>query len=127
MLTPTITYIGKVGSQIRVGFKLAPSGTYTTGGDTVDLATAATDPALIGPGTAIPASTAPINIDIWDESGNVGVTAGTAVFPVAGTNSSNCKMKCVTALGTELGNGLAYPASVLAATLVGEASFNFDI
>lgn len=124
-LAVTITYIAKSGSQLRVGFKLTPSGTYVTGGDTVNLMTATQDPNFVGEAASLPIGPiAPLAFDIWDKSGNVGVTATTVVVPVAGTTPANCKMKYLSNLGTEGTGGSAYAASILAATLVGEATFN---
>jgi hypothetical protein len=118
-LAVTVTYLIKIGSQIRLGFKLAPSGTYPTGGDTVNFATAAQDPQFVGNVAAVEALGAPISLDIWSNGGNI----TTVYVPVVGTTNANCKMKGYSALTTEF-SAAAYPASALADTIVGEATFN---
>jgi hypothetical protein len=117
---PTITYVAKVGSQIRIGFKLAPSGLYVAGGDIVNLATAAADPLFVGAIPAVEALGPPLSIDIWSNGGNI----TTVYVPVLGTNPSNSKVKGYSALTTEFTGAAAYPASALADTIVGEATFN---
>ncbi len=119
-LAVTITYVAKVGSQVRIGFKLAPSGTYVTGGDTVNFSTAAVDPAFVGMCPATESLGAPLSFDVWPGGGNITTFYST----VLGTTAATCKLKVASALNTEATGGSAYPASVLADTIVGEATFN---
>jgi len=119
MLTPTITFIDATGPQIRAGFKLAASGNYSTGGDTVNLAGAAAAPSFIGMVPQIEALGAPIAFNVWDQSGQITYI----IAPVAGTTQSNNKVKFATALTSEL-SADAYPAGLTGAQLVGEAVFN---
>ena len=119
-LACNITYVGRLGSQVRVGFKLIPSGTYPTGGDTINFATAGVDPSFVGMCPDIPSFGPPINLDIWSNGGNI----TTVYVPVVGTTQINSKMKGYSALTTEFTGAAAYPASALADTIVGEATFN---
>ena len=127
MLAVTITNIQAVGGELRVSFRIVPSGTYLTGGEIVNLAAAAQDIRFLGLAAAIPASGAPINFKIWDQSGNTHRLATTGVLAIAGTSPANCRMACVTVDGTELAAAAVYPNSVLNAGaahgLVGEAVF----
>jgi hypothetical protein len=118
-LAVTITKAGKFGAEYRIGFKLTPSGTYITGGDTVNFATATVDPSFVGVHPQVIALGAPLQFDAWTNGGNI----TTEYAPVLGTTQANCKLKVLTGLGTEATGGAAYPASVLADTIVGEASF----
>jgi hypothetical protein len=119
-LAVTITCVTRQGTQIRVGFKAAPGGTYTTGGDVINFATAAVDPLFVGNVPAVEALGAPLSLDAWSNGGNI----TTFYVPVLGTTIANCKLKGASALGTEFTGGSAYPASALADTIVGEATFN---
>lgn len=119
-LTPTITYVARLGTQVRVGFKLAPSGTYVTGGDTVNFAAAQGDPAFVGTVPDIVALGPPLLFDVWSNGGNI----TTFYVPLLGTTQANAKLKVASALTTEITGAAAYPASVLADTIVGEATFN---
>lgn len=118
----SITYITATGVVIRVGFNLAPSGTYPTGGDTVNLAAATQDPLFVGEVAQIEALGAPINLDIWDQGGNI----ANPVVPVLGSLQTNCKVIVETAFNTQLGNGTSYAANLISggSKLVGEAVFN---
>ena len=126
-LAVTITNIQSAGGELRVSLRIVPSGTYLTAREVVNLAAAAQDIAFEGLAAAIPASGAPVTFRIWDQSGNTQRLATTRVLGIAGTTPANGRMACVTADGTELANGAAYPATVLAAGaargLVGEAVF----
>jgi hypothetical protein len=120
-LAVTITYVADMGTQTRVGFKLAPSGTYVTGGDTINFATASQDPGFVGNVAQVVALGPPISLDAWSNGGNI----TTFYVPVVGTSpAAGNKLKVGTALGSEATGGSAYPASVLADTIIGEATFN---
>lgn len=116
-----ITNIQPIGNQLRVAFKVIPSGSYTTaiGGDTLDFTKATVDPSYVGMAPAIPASQGPICLDVWDAGGNI----ANGVQAVMGTTQANSKVKFTSAFNTELGTG-AYPAPILATQLQGEAIFN---
>lgn len=118
-LAVTITYVLRAGSQLRIGFKLAPSGTYVTGGDTVNFSTATADPTFVGMVPQVEALGAPLSLDIWSQGGNI----TTVYVPLVGLTAATCKMKGYSALTTEF-TAAAYPASALADTIVGEATFN---
>jgi hypothetical protein len=117
----SITYVDATGPVIRVGFNLTPSGTYTTGGDTVNLASATQDPAFQGMLPQIEALGAPIDLDIWDGGGNL----ANPVFPVLGSTQANNKVKVATAFNTELGNAVSYSGNLISggSKLMGEAVF----
>jgi hypothetical protein len=127
MLAVTITNIQAAGGELSVCFRVVPSGTYLTGGEIVNLAAAAQDVGFQGMAAVVPASGAPVTFCIWDQSGNTQRLATTGVLGIAGTTPANGRMACTTTNGTELANGAAYPATVLAAGaaggLVGEAIF----
>jgi hypothetical protein len=118
-LACTITYVAQDGSQIRIGFKVTPSGTYTTGGDILNFVTASQDPIFVGSVAQVIALNPPLSFDVWTNGGNI----TTFYAPVLGTTIANCKVKVASALGTEATGGSAYPASVLADTIIGEATF----
>src|SRR5712664_1016013 len=106
-LTVALTYVAPLGSQLRVGFKVVPSGTYVTGGDTLNFAAAAQDALFIGTIADIVALGPPLSFDVWSNNGNI----TTFYVPVLGTTQANCKLKVATALTTEATGGAAYPAS----------------
>jgi hypothetical protein len=120
-LAVTITYVDATGPVIRVGFNLAPSGSYVTGGDTVNLSTATQDPSYVGMVPAIESLGAPIDFDIWDTSGDILY----ATYPVMGATAATCKLKRSASgtFGTELA-AAAYPAGIVTDKLMGEAVFN---
>lgn len=118
-LTPTITYIDATGPVIRVGFNVAAAGNYVAGGDTLNLSTAAADPAFVGMVPAIESLGAPLDFDVWDQSGNI----ADSVFPVVGLTAATCKVKFASSFGGELAAS-AYPAAITGGKLVGEAVFN---
>lgn len=121
-MAATITYVAKVGSQLRVGFKVAASGNYVTGGDTLNLATAGQDPLFAGIVADVIASQGPTNLDVWSEGGNL----ANHYYAIPGTTPANNKVKIDSAFNTELSAG-AYPAGVTGDTIVGEASFNYGL
>lgn len=113
-----IAYVSPGPGPLRVGFKLVKSGTYVTavGGDTVDFTQAIQDASFVGAAAAIEALGAPLNLDVWDVSGNL----ATVVTVTLGAAQNNSKVQLQTAINTELGSG-AYPNPM---TLIGEAVFN---
>ena len=84
---------------------LTPSGSYVTGGDTVDLTPIA---------SLTPSGSLPIEIDVVGQ-GNTAGTSWTAIgnyyAVVQGTALNNYKLQCWVAAGTQLAAG-AYPATV---------------
>jgi hypothetical protein len=107
-----------------VYFNLLLSGNYPTGGDTVNFETAVQDPAFEGNFAGIPASLAPISLDIWDASGEILFQ----IAPILGTTQANCKVKfgASATFGTQLAAG-AYPAGLTGASLQGVAVFHKNI
>jgi hypothetical protein len=83
---------------------ITPSGNYSTGGDTLDFTTVASQ---------IVASQAPVQV--W-----VGGSTGDAYSWVRGAALNNQKVKISTASNTELASG-AYPARI-----TGDASIQFE-
>jgi hypothetical protein len=121
----TITYAIKIGTQVRVGFKLAFSGSYPSGGDTINFATATQDPSFVGNVAAVEALGAPISIDAWSQSGNIAI----AYYPIVGTSpatGNKVKLVVTSSMGTEATAGTYASISSTIATdnVVGEATFN---
>ena len=117
-LAMSITSVQAAGQQLRVTFKLAASGNYSTGGDTVNFATATQDPLFQGMIAAIEALGAPLYMSVQSNSGNI----ANLYFPVLGTGPTNNKLKIISAYNTELSAG-PYPGGVTGDTIVGEAIF----
>ena len=107
-LAITINDVDANAANVYVFGTLSASGSYSTGGDTLDFTTVAAQ---------IPASAAPVQV--W-----VGGTTGDAYSWVKGTAINNQKVKINTASNTELGSG-AYPARITGDTGIQfEAVFN---
>ncbi len=121
-LTVTITYALKVGSQYRIGFKAAASGSYPSGGDTLNFATATVDPNFVGAVPQVEALGAPLSFDLWSQGGNTTI----GYVPQIGTLQTNCKVRMMSALGTEVtpGTYAGISSTITADTIVGEATFN---
>ncbi len=120
----SITKVIADGQNGIVFFNLPLSGNYVAGGDTVNFETAVQDPAFQGNVAEIPASLAPISLDIWDASGNI----VNQIAAVLGTTQANCKVKfgAASTFGTEFAAG-AYSAGLLASKLEGMAVFHKNI
>jgi len=120
-LTVTITYVDDTGPIIRVGFNAVATGSYPTGGDVVNLATALPDPNFIGMVPAVESLGPAIDFDIWDVSGQITYL----LQPVIGTTNPAAagKLFIQSSLGTQLAAG-AYAAAALAMKIQGEAVFN---
>ena len=123
----SITYVAKVGSQIRVGFKLTPSGSYIQNGavgvgEICNFATATQDAQFVGMVAALEAVGAPVSLDAWSNSGN----SVLQYMMVKGSTPANCKVKILTAYNTELAAGTyaANAATALTDDIEGEATFN---
>lgn len=113
-----ITSIKADGQQYRVAFNLVPSGSYVTGGDTLDFTNTTQDPSFIGLIPAIETSQPPNQLDVWSQGGNIANT----LFPILGTALNNSKLKITSAFNTELSAG-AYPGSITGDKICGEAIF----
>lgn len=113
-----IVSVQAVGQQLRVAFNLVLTGSYVTGGDTVDFTKALQDTTYVGLLAGIESSQGPISLDIWDAGGNIANTLN----PVKGSAMNNSKLKIQSAFNTEFSAG-AYSAGLLAAVIEGEAIF----
>jgi hypothetical protein len=103
-LAISITNTDTGAANIYVFGMLTASGSYSTGGDTLDFTTVAPQ---------IAATKAPIKV--W-----IGGSTGDAYAWIPGTALNNQKMKISTASATELGAG-AYPARI-----TGDTSVQFE-
>src|SRR5882724_8265216 len=112
-----VTAVNAVGNQLRVGVALTFSGSYPTGGDTIDLTT------IIGQahGVGIAVFNAlPINNDVALGGGIDGEF-------LPGSALNNGKLKLFTTGGTELAAGTyAANAALLLASLNNQIEFVFD-
>ena len=107
-LAITINDIDAVAANIYVFGTLTASGSYSTGGDTLDFTTVASQ---------LAASQAPVKV--W-----VGGSTGDAYSWICGSALNNQKVKINTASNTELASG-AYPARITGDTNIQfEAVFN---
>jgi hypothetical protein len=118
LLAVTITYIDATGPVIRVGFNLAASGNYVAGGDTINLLTAAQDPAFVGQVASVESLGGPIDFDVWDTGGDITYI----IAPKMGTTAANNKVKIASSLGSEISG--AYSSLSVTLQLIGEAVFN---
>lgn len=116
--------IAKVHNTFRVIGTIVPSGSYPTGGDPLNLATA-TYPIGQGP---LPSTAKPISVDIRSQHSTTTPQTNEFVYTYApGTTQANGAMQVFTGAAaqtalTELSAG-AYPAGVLADTIIFEAIF----
>lgn len=114
-LALTILDVDNSGKSLYVTVGITASGTYPTGGDTVDLTTLFGKGAL---GKVFVAGKPPLY-------GYGAGTSGHSYGFIPGTTLANGKMKINTAAGTELTNA-AYPASITGdANII--AGFAFDL
>ena len=111
---------------LRVFFKVTPSGDYPTGGDPLDLTQ------LFGaggiPGLTLPTRSLPLKVTLISAKPAAAPQTNMFVYNFApGTTLSNGTMQVMTGAAaqtalTELSAG-AYPAGVLADTILGEAVY----
>jgi hypothetical protein len=96
---------------VVVSGKLLATGSYVTGGDTVNFTTAVQDPLFQGLQPSIPSSQPPSQFLVQSQGGNL-VNTYSAII---GTQQTNCKLKVSAAstFGTEFSAG-AYSAAILA-------------
>lgn len=121
-LACSITKVMTDGQNCTVNFNLVASGSYVTGGDTVNLITATQDPAFQGLVAFVPSSIGVVNFDVWDSGGNLAIQTA----PVMGSTLANNKVKFATAFNTELAAGL-YSSNansiITTSKLQGQATF----
>lgn len=117
-LQVNIVSIEPVGPNLRVIFNVGVTGSYVSGGDTLDFTKALKDPSFIGIAEQIIASQGPLSLDVWSQGGNV----ADAIFPIRGAALNNSKVKFASSFGGELAAG-AYPAGITGDTIGGEAVF----
>ena len=94
---------------------LSFSGSYSSGGDTLDWTTAI--PQVGATGAAIPSGSAPQQAVFESQNGNAGY-----YVPVQGSGANNWKLKCFQGGGTEISAG-AYPGSVTGDIVAFQAQF----
>ncbi len=99
---------GTPNNFIYAAGKLAFSGSYVAGGDTLDWS-------AVMP--LVASSSAPLQVSVTSQNGSVN-----SYVPVQGSGISNWKLKIFTAGGTELAAG-AYPAGVTGDTVIWQAQF----
>jgi len=116
-ITLTVTGVNPVGNQLRVLTNLVFTGSYPTGGDTIDLTT------IIGQGHGI--GIAVFNNLPLQADPSMGAGFGAEFIPGAALN--NGKLKLFTTAGTELAAGTyAANAALLAASLNNSIEWVFD-
>jgi hypothetical protein len=103
------------GTAALVAGTLAFSGTYPTGGDTLDWTTAIEQ--IADGGQTIPSASEPILVVIASQAG------GTDDYvPVQGSALNSWKVKCLASSGSEISAG-AYPSSITGDTVAFLALF----
>jgi len=113
----TVTGVNAIGNQLRVLTNLVFTGSYPTGGDTIDLTT------LIGQGHG--SGVAVFNNMPLQATPSLGGGIDAEFIP--GSALNNGKLKLFTAGGTELGAGTyAANAALLAASLNNYIEWFFD-
>jgi hypothetical protein len=106
-LAITVVNVDALCDNVYVFGTIVPSGSYATGGDTLDFTTV---------GSRVPASLAPVQV--W-----LGGSTGDSYSWIAGAALNNQKIKINTASNTELASG-AYPGRITGDTnIVFEAVF----
>jgi len=115
-ITIAVQNVDATGSVVWATGSIEFSGTYPTGGDTLDWTTAI--PQVGYPGAAIPSASAPLQVTFDSQNGNGGYYVG-----VQGSALNNWKVKCFQASGTEVTAG-AYPSSVTGDIITFQAEFD---
>ena len=92
------------GSSVLVAGTLVFSGSYSTGGDTLNWTTAIEQ--IAGGGQTIPSASQPLLVLIGSQAGNAD-----DYVPVQGTALNNWLVKCIAAGGSEIAAG-AYPTAI---------------
>lgn len=119
-LAITITSVIPQGTDFFVMFNLVASGSYTTGGDTLDFTGATIDPTFVGEfPPQIPTSKGPKQLDVWSQGGNVTQFYVTSL----GSALNNNKVLVYTASGSQIAAS-SYPAGVTGDKITGSAVFS---
>jgi hypothetical protein len=116
-LAISVTSVNKVQRDFIVRGSIVASGSYVTGGDTLNFATATFRLGVDG----IKSSSAPTSIAVWSQGG-AAITAYFDYRPILGTTQANNLLQVFVGAGTEVGAG-AYPAGVTSDTIEFEAYF----
>jgi hypothetical protein len=111
-LAVTITKKWYDGKKLFIVATIVPSGSYVSGGDTLNLS-----------GLGIPSSQVPFAVDINSLAGTAAQALNTYTW-VPGTTQANGKMRAFIGSSAELAAG-AYPAAATGDTIV--AQFGFEI
>lgn len=121
--------IEKTPLLFRVFGKVTPSGSYATGGDTLDLSSSSLfSTTASAPGKSLPSAGLPIYVRFWSAKSAASPQTNLFVYNFApGTTNANGKMQVFTGAAaqtalTELSAG-AYPAGVTADVIYFEAAF----
>lgn len=120
MIVVSIQSVNAFDNIVNVSGVLILSGSYVSGGDTVNFTTAVQDANFTGLTPVIPSSQPPQDFDAWSENGNL----VNQYCTVLGTTQANSKLKISAAstFGTEFSAG-AYSAAILADTIAFQANF----
>jgi hypothetical protein len=100
----TVDTVDAIGNKVFVAGTLAFSGSYTTGGDTLNWTTATEQ--IAPSGSVIPSASQPMLVVIASQNGNAD-----AYVPVQGSALNNWLVKCIVPAGTEVAAG-AYPSAI---------------
>jgi hypothetical protein len=114
-ITINVQNVDASGTVAWVTGTIAFSGSYTTGGDTLDWTTAI--PQVGESGAAIPSDDGPQQVMIDSQNGNGGYYVA-----VQGSAPNNWKVKCFQSGGTEVSAG-AYPGSITGDIVAFQAQF----
>ena len=129
-----VTRVGVEQTAVIVEGTLTLSGSYATGGDTVDFSGAngllTFTPVAAQQASEIPSNLGPLGLVEIDEQPASGATPqGYIPYLIAGTTMANWLLWMATATGqppTQLSAG-AYPAGAMAQTIQFRAFFNFGV
>ena len=114
-LTISVQSIDATGILTSIAGAVTFSGSYSTGGDTLDWTTVLEQTGQTGQVAAF--ATPPVQATFESQNGNAGY-----YVPVQGNALNNWKLKCFLGSGTEVGAG-AYPSSVTSDVVVFQAQF----
>src|ERR1700685_359122 len=114
-ITITVQNVDASGPVVWATGSIAFSGSYPTGGDTLDWTTAI--PQVGRSGAATPSSSGAHQANFDSKNGNAGYYVA-----VQGSAPNNWKVKCFQASGTEVTAG-AYPTSVTSDIIAFQAEF----
>src|SRR5271154_5430003 len=120
MIQVSIQSVNAFDNIVTVSGLLLITGSYVTGGDTIDFTKAVADPNFTGLTPVIPSSGPPQDLDAWSMGGNL-VNQYCTVVGTA-QNNSKLKISAASTFGTEFSAG-AYSAAILADTVAFQANF----